>query len=58
MKLPTVEEFEAAARSDGPRWTFVPIGDDGYVTTRADAETIARRMRQRESDAKREPHGP
>jgi len=50
MRRPTVEEFEAVAR-DAPSAVFVPIGDEGMVTTRTDAQWIAWRMRQREADA-------
>ena len=51
MRLPTVEEFEAIAHSAAPG-VFVPIGDEGMVTTREDAKWIAWRMRQREADAR------
>ena len=51
MKLPSVEEFEAVASSTAPG-VFVPIGDEGTVTTREDAQWIAWRMRQREADAR------
>lgn len=51
MKLPSVEEFEAVARDAAPG-VFVPIGNEGMVTTREDAQRIAWRMRQREADAR------
>jgi len=49
--MPTVEEFEAVAR-DAPPFGFVPIGDEGMVTTRTDAQWIAWRMRVREAEAR------
>jgi len=45
--MPTVEEFEAVAR-DAPPFGFVPIGDEGMVTTREDARLIALVARMRE----------
>lgn len=51
MKLPSVEEFEAVARDAAPG-VFVPIDNEGMVTTREDAQWIAWRMRQREADAR------
>lgn len=51
MKRPTVEEFETVASSAAPG-VFVPVGDEGMVTTREDAQWIAWRMRQREADAR------
>ena len=46
MRTPTVEEFEAIAHSAAPG-VFVPIGDEGMVTTREDAKWIAWTMRLR-----------
>ena len=46
MRRPTVEEFEAAAKSDAPG-VHVPIGDEGMVTTREDAAQVAWLMRRR-----------
>lgn len=51
MKRPTVEEFEAVARSTVPGM-FHPIGDEGMVTTREDARLIALVMRMREAEAR------
>jgi hypothetical protein len=51
MRTPTIEEFEAIAHSAAPG-VFVPIGDEGMVTTREDAKWIAWTMRQREADAR------
>lgn len=51
MDLPSVEEFEAAAKSDAPG-VHVPIGDGGMVTTREDARLIALVMRMREAEAR------
>ena len=51
MKRPTVEEYEAAAKSDAPG-VHVPIGDEGMVTTREDARLIALVMRLREAEAR------
>jgi len=50
MRTPTVEEFETIARSAAP-FGFVPIGNEGMVTTRTAAQWIAWRMRVREADA-------
>jgi hypothetical protein len=50
--MPTVEEFEAAARDRTTWGVHVPIGDEGMVTTREDARSIALRMRQREAEAR------
>ena len=46
MRTPPVEEFEAIARSAAPG-VFVPIGDEGMVTTREDARLIALVARMR-----------
>ena len=51
MRRPTVEEFEAVAR-DAPSAVFVPIGDEGMVTTREDARLIALVARMREAEAR------
>jgi hypothetical protein len=51
MRTPTVEEFEAVAR-DAPPFGFVPIGDEGMVTTREDARLIALVARMREAEAR------
>ncbi|MGL5963266.1 MAG: hypothetical protein ACRCZ2_02525 [Fusobacteriaceae bacterium] len=51
MRLPTVEEFEAIAHSAAPG-VFVPIGDEGMVTTREDARLIALVARMREAEAR------
>ena len=56
MRRPTVEEFEAAAKSTAPG-VHVPIGDEGMVTTREEAAQIALVMRMREAEA-RERQGP
>jgi len=51
VRLPTVEEFEAVAHSAAPG-VFVPIGDEGMVTTREDARLIALVARMREAEAR------
>jgi len=51
VRLPTVEEFEAIAHSAAPG-VFVPIGDEGMVTTREDARLIALVARMREAEAR------
>jgi hypothetical protein len=51
MRTPTAEEFEAIAHS-AASGVFVPIGDEGMVTTRTDAQWIAWRMRMREAEAR------